>query len=150
MGTDTEPLWEKQGREAVNTAAASGKELTPDFAAQLICQLIAGAARKTKDTRKAVVGVCHGAMTALALHHANLPESAVETLKGLTNISLSSRSDPSELMTWILEGFAEATVVAGFGERVEIQHRIDSELHGVGEVFDKLCDAVKKRGANPS
>ncbi len=145
MSSEKEMNWEKTAREAVN-AQCAGEAPSPEKAGALICAQIAKASRQKGDARAHIVAVCHGAMTGLALNHADLPAAAVETLKGLANISLMSRSDPSDIMTWVLEGFAEATTVAGFTARVEIQHRIDGEFHGVGEVFDKLCEEVKKRG----
>ena len=147
MDTGHESALGKKARDAVNAACGEGGPPSPEKAAQLICSLIASAARQKGDNRRHVVEVCQGAMTGLALNHADLPATAVAILRGLENISLMSRSDPSSIMTWVLEGIAEATPVAGFEARVEIQHRLDGEFHGVGEVFDKLCDAVKKRGA---
>ena len=136
----------KNARDAVNALFAQGKAAGPSEAAQLACRMIGQAARSQKDPRRSVADVCLGVMEGLFLHNQDLPETALKIMESLPNMSLIMRVGPQDLMTWVMEGIAEATPMTGARVRSDIQRKLDERYTGVGLVFSSLCDQVGQKG----
>ena len=49
-------------------------------------------------------------------------------------------------MTWVMEGIAEATPMAGAHVRSDIQRKLEERYSGVGPLFGSLCDKVERKG----
>lgn len=142
--------YEKQAKEAIQAVWAEAQSVDPVKAAQITCAHIAHAARMSKDSRKAIVEVCRGAMAGMLVTNQDLPETALQILRSLMNISLVTRADPSQIMNWVLEGIAEITPQAGMTVRSAMHNKIEAEFMGTGEAFSKLCDAALAKSKSPS
>jgi len=137
--TEQEGELQKQIRQAVSAGGI-------DKAVTVVGQWISRAAGSSKDPRPAVVGVCRGGMGALLVAGQDLPEAAVKILESLPNLSLMMRVGPEELMSWVMEGIAEVTVIAPPEAADAIRTRIDERFMGAGEVFDSLCEKSRRKG----
>lgn len=134
---------EKEGRDAVAAALAKGAE--PKAIAKEICAQISRAAAASTDHRAAVAATVRGAMSAVFLSGQDLPHTAVETLAGLAHVTLMMRVGPEDLMTWVMEGIASMTAVAGPDARDKIGSAIEERFMGAGEVFGAMCDKSTPR-----
>lgn len=144
------PDYEKQAKEAIQAVWAQDQTVDPAKAAQITTSHIAHAARLSKDSRKAIVDVTKGALAGMLLTNQDLPETALQILKSLMNISLVTRADPSEIMNWVLEGIAEVTPSAGMATRSAIHNKIEAEFMGTGQTFSQLCDKALAKSQTPS
>lgn len=143
----TEPTdHEKQAKDAVAAViakdAASGNALT----VPVICQHISFAARMNKEPKAAIIAVTRGAMNAVLLGGQNVPDAAVALLEALPNTSLIMRTGPEDLMSWVMEGIADVTPVAGPDVRDALRVAIEEKFMGASVIFDALCDAAAARG----
>lgn len=135
--------YEKQAHEAVVSALGQLSSGWPEKAALITCQQISHAAQVAKDPRAAVVAVCRGALSGVLLSNQNLPDAVLKLLEKLPDTSLIMRSGPEELMSWVLEGAADVTPMAGPAVRDAISAKIEEKFMGVGPVFDALCEKAK-------
>lgn len=140
--------YEKQARDAVAARAASANP-TPAEAALTACEMLSRVSRSAPDPREAVVAACKGAVSGAFIANLDVVETSVLILKTLATVSISGRVDPEKLMTWVMEGIAEALSTADAETRSAIQQRIDGEYMGAGAVFSDLCDKAIKRAARP-
>lgn len=138
--------YEKQAKDAVAAViakdAASGAALT----VPVMCQHISHAARMSKDPKSAIIAVCRGSMNAVLLGGQNVPDAAVALLEALPNMSLMMRTGPEDLMSWVMEGIADVTPVAGPDVRDALRVAIEEKFMGASAIFDALCDAAAARG----
>ncbi|OGS41436.1 MAG: hypothetical protein A2506_09625 [Elusimicrobia bacterium RIFOXYD12_FULL_66_9] len=145
--TDAQPHdYEKPAREAVASALKELSSGWPEKAALITCQQISHAAQVAKDPHAAVVAVCRGALSGVLLSNQNLPDAVLKLLEKLPDTSLIMRSGPEELMSWVLEGAADVTLVAGPSARDAISAKIEEKFMGVGPVFDALCEKARLKG----
>ena len=135
------PDFEKQAKDAVAASIAAGDAL----AVPVMCQHISHAARISKDPKQAVVAVCRGSMQALLLGGQNLPDAAVALIEALPNISLMMRVGPEDMMSWVMEGVADVTPLAGPEVRETLTARIEEKFMGASSIFDGFCDAALKK-----
>jgi len=142
--TDSQPPdYEKQAREAVTSALGQISSGWPEKAALVTCQQISHAAQVAKDPRAAVVAVCRGAMSGVLLSNQSLPDTVLKVLQALPDTSLMMRSGAEALMSWVMEGVADVTPLAGPEIRDAISAKIDEKFMGAGAVFDAFCEKAK-------
>lgn len=138
--------YEKQAKDAVAAAlakdAASGAGLT----VPVMCQHISHAGRMSKDPKGAIVAVCRGSMNAVLLGGQSVPDAAVALLEALPNMSLMMSTGPEDLMSWVMEGIADVTPLAGPEVRDALRVKIEEKFMGASVIFDALCDAAAARG----
>ena len=138
--------YEKQAKDAV----AAGISVDPVAGAVLtvpiMCQHISYATRMSKDHKAAVVAVSRGAMKAVMLAGQSVPDAAVALLVALPDTSLMMRAGAEDLMSWVMEGIADVTPMAGPEVRDALRTRIEEKFMGTSSIFDAFCDAAALRG----
>lgn len=149
MNENTDAAYEKKAREQITALLIKDPSKGALDVGLATAQLIAGAARACKDPHLAIVGVTRGAMLAVHLSAQEMPTAAVEILKALANLSLVTRAGPEQVMTWVVEGIAEAAPVAGMPARNAIREKIEAEFVGIGLVFDPLSEKAFKKASTP-
>lgn len=136
---------EKPARDAVTAALAQGADL--DKLATIVLQHVSHSARAAQETKAAVVSAVRGAFLGAALGLQDVPELALRVLEGLPNISLMMRAGPEDLMSWVMEGVADAAAAAATPDgRDKISTRIEEKFMGAGQVFEKLYDQARAKG----
>ena len=133
--------FEKQARDAVSSAIV--KE--PGAAISVILQQIGRSAQAAADTHEGVAAATLGGMTALWNANQDLPDATVKILGGLTEMSIVTRAGPEQVMTWVLQGIATASDMAGAEIQGDIRSRIEETFQGAGDVFQKLCDQARAK-----
>lgn len=140
------PDFEKQAKDAVASSIAANPAAGTALTVPVMCQQISHAARLSKDPRPAVVAVCRGSMSAVLLAGQSVPDAAVALMDALPNISLMMRAGPEDLMSWVMEGIADVTPVAGPEVRDALRDKIEEKFMGASSIFDGFCDAAARRG----
>jgi len=124
-----------------------GAEDAPKVAADIVRQTITAglpsARASGKNPQDAVQEICFGAMSGLLLIEKDLPKGAILIIKGMAEIAQKVGVEPSELMTWAMEGIARITPMTSVQVREEIRALIEQDYMGAGEVFSNLCDKHK-------
>lgn len=133
--------FEKQARDAVSSALL--KE--PGTEIQTALRQIGLAAQAAAQPHEGVIAASRGGLTALWNANQNLADATVKILGGLSEMSLISRAGPEEVMTWVLEGIASASDMAGAEVQGDIRSKIEETLHGAGDVFQRLCDEARAK-----
>ena len=136
---------EKQAKDAVAAIIAKDSVSGASLTVPVICQHISHAARMTKDPRPAVVAVCRGSMNAVLLGGQSVPDAAVALMEALPNMSLMMRAGPEDLMSWVMEGIADVTPMAGAEVRDAVCAKIEEKFMGASAIFNEYCDAVAKK-----
>ncbi len=139
------PDYEKQAKDAVAASLAANAAGGAALAAPIMCQHISRAARLSKDPRPAVAAVCRGAMKAVLAAGQSVPDAALALMEALPNISLMMTVGPEDLMSWVMEGVADVTPMAGPQVRDALSARIEEKFMGAASIFDAFCDAALKR-----
>jgi hypothetical protein len=142
--TDTD--YEKLAKEAVAATIAAGSGAGHALTVPVMCQHISHAARMSKDPRPGVVAVCRGSMQAVLLGGQSVPDAAVALIEALPNMSLMMRAGPEDLMSWVMEGIADVTPMAGPEVRDAVSARIEEKFMGASAIFNGYCEAAAKRG----
>ncbi|MBI4060610.1 MAG: hypothetical protein HY403_04200 [Elusimicrobia bacterium] len=137
--------FEKQAKDAVAASIAGDPAAGAALTVPVICQQISHAARISKDPKPAVIAVCRGAMNAVLLGGQSVPDVAVALMEALPNISLMMRTGPEDLMSWVMEGVADITPMAGAEARDALRVRIAEKFMGASTIFDDLCDAASRK-----
>ncbi len=140
------PDYEKQAKDAVAAIIAKDPAAGNVLAVPVMCQHISHAARVNKDPKAAIVAVCRGSMNAVLLGGQSVPAAAVALLESLPNMSLMMRTGPEDLMSWVMEGIADVTPLAGPEVRDALRTAIEEKFMGASVIFDALCDAAAARG----
>jgi len=138
--------FEKQAKDAVAASIAADSVAGAVLTVPVICQQISHATRMTKDPKPSVIAVCRGAMQAVLLGGQNVPDTAVALLEALPNMSLMMRAGPEDLMSWVMEGIADVTPVAGPDVRDAVSAKIEERFMGASTIFNGFCEAAKNRG----
>lgn len=136
---------EKQAKDAVAAAIAKDSVAGAVLTVPVMCQQISHAARTNADPRPAVVAACRGAMNAVLLGGQSVPDAAVGLLEALPNMSLMMRAGPEDLMSWVMEGIADVTPMAGATVRDAVCSKIEEKFMGASAIFNELCDAALKK-----
>ena len=140
--------YEKQAKEAVAATIAGDPVAGPVLTVPVICQQIAHASRMSKDPKPGVIAVCRGAMKAVLLGGQSVPDTAVALMEALPNMSLMMRAGPEDLMSWVMEGVADVTPIAGPEVRDALSAKIEEKFMGASSIFNGFCEAAaqKNRG----
>jgi hypothetical protein len=138
---DPEYDFEKLAREIV-ISRLGALEGAPSAAAEIAKKIIVTGIRSTKvrqDPHMTVVAVCKGVLGGMLVLNKDLAETSVKVLKEIPQIAHEVPIDPSDLMTWGMEGIASVALMAGDAARSSIQERIEESFMGAGAVFSRLC-----------
>ncbi len=138
--------YEKQSKDAVAATIAGDPVAGPVRTVPVICQQLSHAARMSKDPKASVIAVCRGAMKAVLLGGQSVPDTAVALMEALPNMSLMMRAGPEDLMSWVMEGIADVTPMAGPEVRDALRARIEEKFMGASSIFEAYCEAASKRG----
>lgn len=139
------PDFEKQAKDAVAESIKSNPAAGIALTVPLMCQHISHAARMSKDPKPAIIAVCRGAMNAVLLGGQSVPDAAVALMEALPNTSLMMRTGPEDLMSWVMEGVADVTPMAGGEVRDALRTKIEEKFMGASGVFDEFCEAALKK-----
>ena len=139
------PDFEKQAKDAVAECLASAPGADSIRTAAVMCQHISHAARMSKDPKPAVVAVCRGAMNAVLLGGQSVPDAAIALMEALPNTSLMMRTSPEDLMSWVMEGIADVTPMAGAEVRDAVCVKIEEKFMGASSIFVEFCEAALKK-----
>jgi len=90
------------------------------------------------SSKEVIANVCHGAMSAVILVGASLPQSAMNTVQAVGHIVQERSGDPMKTMTYAFEGIARVAPVASRDDIAKITNDIDSQLMGAGQIFSDL------------
>lgn len=140
------PDFEKQALDAVSVSIKANPAGGHALTVPVMCQHISHAARVSKDPKPAVVAVCRGAMKAVLLGGQSVPDAALALMEALPNTSLMMRTGPEDLMSWVMEGVADVTPLAGPEVRDALHTRIEEKFMGASSIFEGFCEAAKLRG----
>jgi hypothetical protein len=143
MPTIPDSDFSKQAHDAIKTALSQGARGTPAAMARVVVDQINNASRASQDQRQAVNAVCRAALGDLHLLGLDLSETTLQILHGLSRISLMTRVGPQDLMTWVMEGIAQAAAALHQSCRDAMIRAIESEFMGAGSVFAELCEKMK-------
>lgn len=137
--TDTPDL-ERQAKDAVAASIKANSSTVP-----VMCHHISHASRVSKDPKSAVVAVCRGSMNAVLLGGQSVPDAAIALMEALPNTSLMMRTSPEDLMSWVMEGVADVTPMAGAEVRDAICAKIEEKFMGASSIFVEFCEAALKK-----
>jgi hypothetical protein len=137
---------EKRAKEAVSASIAGDPVAGPVLTVPVICQQISHAARTSKDPKPGVIAACRGAMQAVLLGGQSVPDTAVALMEALPNMSLMMSAGPEDLMSWVMEGIADVTPMAGPEVRDALRVKIEEKFMGASSIFETYCEAASKRG----
>jgi hypothetical protein len=138
--------YERQAKDAVAATIAADPVAGPVRTVPVMCQQISHASRMTKDPKPGVVAACRGSMQAVLLGGQSVPDAAVALIEALPNMSLMMRAGPEDLMSWVMEGIADVTPMAGPEVRDAVSAKIEEKFMGASSIFNGFCDAAAKRG----
>jgi hypothetical protein len=138
--------YEKRAKDAVAAAIAGDPVAGPVLTVPVICQQLSHATRMSTDPKAGVIAVCRGAMQAVLLGGQSVPDTAVALMEALPNMSLMMRAGPEDLMSWVMEGVADVTPVAGPEVRDAVSAKIEEKFMGASSIFNGFCEAAAKRG----
>ena len=144
MSPDERSPFENLARDAVMAALTKEGEATPDKIAQTICGLISAAARKEAGPQQGIIEATRGGMTVVLTGNHQPADTAALILAGLSEMSLMTKVGPTDLMSWTLEGVADAVVEVAPDQRHPIAEKVEERFNGVGAVFTGLCDKADK------
>ena len=136
---------EKQAQDAVAAVIAKDAVSGTVLTVPVMCQHISHAARASKEPKDAIVAVCRGAMKGVLLGGQNVPDAAVALLEALPNMSLMMRTGPEDLMSWVMEGIADVTPLAGPEVRDALRVKIEEKFMGASVIFDGFCEAAAQK-----
>jgi len=139
------PDLERQAKDAVSAAIAKDSMSGAVMTVPVMCQQISYAARMHKDPKPAVIAVCRGSMNAVLLGGQSVPDAAVALMDALPNMSLMMRAGPEDLMSWVMEGIADVTPMAGAAVRDAVSAKIEEKYMGASMIFNELCEAALKK-----
>jgi hypothetical protein len=135
--------FEKQAKEAVAASIALGSAAV--LTVPIMCQQLSHAARMSADPRIAVIAVCRGSMKAVLLGGQSVPDTAIALMEALPDMSLMMRAGPEDLMSWVMEGIADVTPMAGADVRETLRARIEEKFMGASSIFDAYCEAAAQK-----
>ena len=138
--------FETQAKDAVTACIKADPAGGVAKIVPVIVMQVAHAARVTKDPKDAVVAACRGGFNAVLLGGQSVPDGAIGVMDALPGMSLSMRTSPEDLMSWVMEGAADVMPMAGAAVRDALHTRIEEKYMGASSIFDKFCEAAKNRG----
>ena len=81
-------------------------------------------------------------MGGMLLLEKDLPRTAVSILSQMGAVAGETHQDPTELMTWAMEGIAPVAKLAGETACYAVREAIEAAFMGAGEVFSKACETA--------
>ena len=109
-----------------------------EIAKQIVTKAITGTqARQTP--RISVIVTCRGLMSGMLILGQDLPRTAVAILSQMSEVAAATHQDPSELMTWAMEGIAPVAKMAGGPVCEAVERAIEAAFMGAGQVFAQAC-----------
>lgn len=140
--------FEKLAREIV-TSRLQEIESAPEVCGEIARKIIVAAVRGTKvrqEPRATVAAVCRGVMGGMLLLGKDLPRTAVCVLQQMAEISHELQFDPSDLMTWGMEGLAGVLPMAGPQAEHAVEEAVERAFMGAGETFRRVRDRARAKG----
>lgn len=127
------------------TTRLKGVSDVPAAAAEVARKMIVTGVTSTQnkqEPRKTVTDVCRGVMAGVLLLEKDLPPVAMALLAETAAIAGDVHLDPSEMMTWAMEGIARVCHMAGAPVESAVQDAIEAQYMGAGEAFAAACRAA--------
>ncbi len=140
------PDFAKQAKDAVVAGITANPRAGAALTVPIMCQQISYAAKISVDHKSAIVAVSRGSMQAVLLSGQSVPEAAIALLESLPNISLMMSAGPENLMSWVMEGIADVTPMAGAEVRDALRVSIEENFMGTSVIFNGFCEAAARRG----
>ena len=81
-------------------------------------------------------------MSGMFLLEKDLPRTAVAILSQMSVVATETHQDPSELMTWAMEGIAPIVALAGGHTKDDVELAIETAFMGAGDVFKHVCETA--------
>lgn len=97
--------------------------------------------RGQQDPRLTITAVCRGITKGMLMLEKDVPKTAVALLQQMAIVAQETNLDPSECMTWAMEGIAPVAKLAPNGGADAVRAAIDEAFMGAGEAFDGLVRA---------
>ncbi|MEK7388522.1 MAG: hypothetical protein AAB036_02365 [Elusimicrobiota bacterium] len=132
----------------VKTAVENTLRTAEDFpagAADILRRIVIDSLRAAPGSlkpRDAVVASSKGVMAAALLLDKDLPLTSLSILRQMGTVADETHHDPSDLMSWAMEGIAPVVTFAGEAARTAVKDAISSEFMGAGEIFSKACETT--------
>ena len=143
---------EKLSREITTSQL---KEVKPaalsESAVKIAVKLIISAVSSTRDLQdpKATVrGVCRGVISGIILLGREMVPSSVELIKSMAQLAEAISLDPADMMTWAMEGIAQAAVLGPPDLREQISAALGENFMGIEGIFDDFCRKALERPAS--
>lgn len=136
--------FEQLSKDIVSTRFAEVSDV-PAAAAEIARKMIVTGVTSThnkQDPHKTVTDVCKGVMGGALLLGKDLPPIAIALLGEIAAVSADVNLDPSEMMTWAMEGIARVCHMAGAPVESAVQEAIEAKYMGAGEAFAAACRAA--------
>jgi hypothetical protein len=133
---------EKLAKEIV-IDCLTGVEDAPSGAGEFARQILINAIVSTQSRqtpRDSVQAVCRGLMSGMLLLKKDLPRAAVAILGQMSAVAVACHQDPSELMSWALEGIAPIAMLAGGRTRDTVEAAVETAFMGAGRNFARACE----------
>lgn len=143
--------FEKLARDIVASRLGALAEQAPAAAAEISTRIMVSALKSTaarQDPRLTVTAVCRGTMSGLMFINQDLSKSSARILKELDAVSQEAHFPIDDLMTWAMQGFAEVALLSGPDVVDAMGTAIEAELMGAGEVFNALCDVMRRKASS--
>ena len=137
--------FEKQAKDAVAACIAADSVAGASLTVPIMCHHLSHAARMNKNPKPAIIAVCRGSMNAVLLGGQSVPDAAMSLMEALPNLSLMMRTGPEDLMSWVMEGIADVTPMAGEEVRSALCAKIEEKFMGASAIFDGFCEAALKK-----
>lgn len=113
----------------------------PQAAAQVAHKIVVTAVLNTRvrqDPHLSVSSVCRGIMGGMLILEKDMPATAVALLNQMATIAQESSLDPSDCMTWAMEGIAIVCKISSSNVSNLVREAIEENFMGAGTVFDEL------------
>lgn len=122
--------------KAVDDPAAAAAQIVKKLAVSAVTG--AGA---SQPPRASVSAACKGILSGILLLEKDLPAAAVAMLEQMGTVAAQTNQDPSECMTWAMEGMASVCRLASSAVQDGVQAAIEEKFMGAGEVFAGLLNS---------
>lgn len=138
--------FEKLGKEIVVSHCKDVEDpyAVAGEAARKIAVAAVTSTRAAQDPHFTVAAVCRGVSAGMLILEKELPKTAVALLTQMGTVAQETNLDPSDCMSWAMEGIAPIAKLAPGGAADAVRAAIDERFMGAGEVFEQL---VRTAGA---
>ncbi|MBI4060514.1 MAG: hypothetical protein HY403_03705 [Elusimicrobia bacterium] len=112
-----------------------------ELARQIVTDAVVGT-RARQTPRDSVRAACRGLMTGMLFIKKDLPLTAVAILRQTNAIASDTHQDPSELLSWAMEGIAPVVLLAGGRAPAAVEQAVESAFAGAGRIFSRACETA--------